>query len=147
MSMTPASPVLMHSVIAISALHQASARALSARPRGSGSGSPDADTGPRVGTPRHQLVPGSDGPDSTQHSEGLRHTALAIEALRQALDRNDASDSVLAAVFHLGWVGFVDPESDVWGTHLHGLKGLLSERRCGSHSSPLLQFFKGVFMV
>ncbi|KAI1076923.1 fungal-specific transcription factor domain-containing protein [Whalleya microplaca] len=122
LALVPSNPVLIHSLIAVSASHQAQAGAsiphASSRPAILDGTAPDCDSLTRY-----------DKLYLTQHSDALTHSTIGMGALREGLASTDCSDASVAAVFLLIWVDIMDSGKTSWKYHLEGLKVLISLRR------------------
>ncbi|KAI5866740.1 fungal-specific transcription factor domain-containing protein [Durotheca rogersii] len=122
LALIPGNPVLTHSLIAVSATHQAQ--------EGISLPGALAESGRAI---YHLANWNGSKPLSksslTQHSDALTHSALGIGALRERLAGTDFSDALLAAVFLLIWVDVVDSGRSSWKFHLEGLSVLISLRR------------------
>lgn len=117
----PNNPAITHSLIAISAFHQAASLSRAALPpataeefRGGGD------------TLRHSDLA------LARNSDALVHSALSVGSLREALGSSDCSDALVATIFLLVWADLVEDGRMDWKLHLDGLKVLLSLRRQSS---------------
>ncbi|KAI1407873.1 hypothetical protein F5Y13DRAFT_173949 [Hypoxylon sp. FL1857] len=154
LTLMPGNPGLIHSILAISALHQARSTACAHNT------SPD----PTIpAQPFFSCMNVATGPSSdlalTQYSDGVAHSALSMSALREALaNAADSLDALIATVFILIWCDIVDSGKTAWRHHLSGLKGLISLQRAsqgkatdssakGRARSPLRAFFEETFAL
>ncbi|KAH9993468.1 fungal-specific transcription factor domain-containing protein [Xylariaceae sp. FL0662B] len=119
----PSNPVLVHSLVAVAASHQAATciPRLSSQSTIHGKSDSDGDNQGSSGRCDKSLL--------TQHSDALTHSTLGMGALREGLANTDCSDALVAAVFLLIWVDIMDCGKTNWKFHLEGLKVLISLRR------------------
>ena len=124
LALMPSSPAITHSLIAISASHQAHSMAPI----------PKAVLPPATEGQPHLTYAGGDNLSCsdlslTRTSDALAHSTLSVGSLRAALGCSDRSDALVATIFLLVWLDLVDDGRTAWKQHLDGLKVLLSLRR------------------
>ncbi|KAI1476995.1 fungal-specific transcription factor domain-containing protein [Daldinia eschscholtzii] len=127
--MIPDNPALAHSILAISAIHQAQEiKCIS----NNNNNLPKAITF-NESSPDYMNVANDRNNDvrsSTQYTDALVHSSLCITALRNALDNApDAFGALIASVLLLIWVDMLDSGATAWKHHIDGLRVLVSLQR------------------
>ena len=141
----PSNPAITHTLIAISASHQAHSTA----------SIPRAVLPPATEKRPHLASKGADNLSSsdlalTRFSDALAHSTLGVRSLREALGGSDCSDALVATIFLLAWLDLVDDGRIAWKQHLDGLKVLLSLRRHSprmNFDSPFQRWFEETFAM
>ncbi|KAL7629029.1 hypothetical protein AAE478_000547 [Parahypoxylon ruwenzoriense] len=131
LALIPRNPVLVHSLIAVSATHQAQA-GVCISPTSSlfattGQPAPDFVNWDKLMRDNKLLL--------VQYSDALTHSTLGISALREGLASTDCSDALVAAVLLLIWVDVLESGKANWKLHLEGLSVLIALRRSLSKGS------------
>ncbi|KAI1383322.1 fungal-specific transcription factor domain-containing protein [Hypoxylon trugodes] len=147
LTLMPGNPVLIHSILAVAASHQARAVAQSAAsPSENGISRQLALNCTEV----TRFKPPNDA-SSAHYSDALTHSSISLGALREALAKTaETLDALIAAVILLIWVDVVDSGKSAWKHHLEGLKVLLSSQRAESRpnaTSTLQTWFEETFSI
>ncbi|KAI0135240.1 fungal-specific transcription factor domain-containing protein [Daldinia grandis] len=131
--MIPGNPALVHSILAISAIHQAQAVICI----------PDipakhiASDGTFLDRMDVASSRGYDATSSAQYTDALTHLSLCINALRGSLnDGTDTLGAAIASVLLLVWADVIDSGTTSWKHHLEGLEVLVSLQRSARGANP-----------
>ncbi|OTA88167.1 hypothetical protein M434DRAFT_125466 [Hypoxylon sp. CO27-5] len=145
LTLMPGNPVLVHSILAISAIHQARSTACAHN----ASQAPILLEQSPIDCVDVTSLSHSTELASSQYSDAIAHSSSSMSALREALaNAPDCLDALLATVFILIWLDVVDSGKMAWKHHLEGLKVLISlQRSSRKDATGLKAFFEETFAV
>ncbi|KAI0147845.1 fungal-specific transcription factor domain-containing protein [Hypoxylon sp. NC0597] len=145
LTLMPGNPVLVHSILAISAFHQARSTACAHN----ASQGPILLEQPSIDCMDVTSISHSGNLASSQYSDAIAHSSLSMSALRVALaNASDSLDALLATVLILIWLDVVDSGKMAWKHHLEGLKVLISLQRASQKGTTGLRaFFVETFAI